>query len=67
MLAGSKIPRQAHSGWQSFNGMSKKIAIFKNFSKITVNSRPYTRQKCAEKTLSSGKFNETVWSNNGSR
>ncbi|GEM_PF-6347483 len=67
MFTGSKIPRQVHLGWQYFSGMPYKIKIFKNFSKITVNSRPYTRHKCAEENLDSGKFNETAWSNNGSR
>lgn len=67
MFAGLKIPRQIHSGWQPFRGMPDKIVIFDNFVKKSVNSRPYTRQKCAEEKLDSGKFNETAWSNNGSR
>lgn len=67
MFAGLKIPRQVHSGWQPFIGMLDKIGIFDNFARLSVNSRPYTRQKCAEKTLNSGKFNESRWSNNGPR
>lgn len=67
MFAGLNIPRQIHPGWQPFIGMPDKIVIFENIVKISVNSRPYMRQKCAEKTLNSGKFNESAWSNNGPR
>jgi hypothetical protein len=67
MFAGLSISCQIHPGWQPFIGLPDKIRLFENFVKICVNSRPYVRQKCAEKTLNSGKFNESKWSNNGSR
>jgi hypothetical protein len=67
MFAGLSISCQIPPGWQPFIGLSDKIRLSENIVKLSVNSWPYVRQKCAEKTLNSGKFNESNWSNNGSR
>jgi hypothetical protein len=67
MFTGLSISCQVLPGWQPFIGLPDKFRLSKNFVKICVNSRPYVRPKCAEKTQNSGKFNESKWSNNGSR
>jgi hypothetical protein len=58
--------RQIHSDWQPYKRLSNNFTISTNFIKICVNSQPYVRQNCAEKTRNHGNFDESKWSNNGS-
>ena len=66
MFAGLIVSRLTPKRWQPFGGLSDNRIIFKKSIKISVNSRPYNRQNCAEIARNYGEFNECKWSDNGS-